>query len=118
VARRNRTKGDARAVIERAREADDQHDPSLEYLRWLQKGLHVWLEYVDDKIAEVASARRYEVVASNVGTVYDGHDRDEAEEVFEDYVQRSRGERGRASHEDVVLYEDDEPIAEHYADQD
>lgn len=50
----------------------------------------------------------YEVVVSNVGTVFTGMDFTAAEKEYLDYVQLSREERGRAGGETVTLMRDGE----------
>jgi len=117
-AKPNQTTTDARDRVARAR-AGSLVAPSLEYLRALREGLHGWLDEVGEKIDELAAARRYEIVVSNVGTVHRGIDRDEAEEEFAQYVEMSQmgSAGGRIGGEDVVLFEDDEPIAEHIAER-
>ncbi len=56
---------------------------------------------------------QYEVVVGNVGSVHEGSDREEAEDVFYEYVELSKARRGRASGEDVALFEDDDVLIEH-----
>jgi hypothetical protein len=56
---------------------------------------------------------RYEVVVSNIGSVHEGSDREEAEDVYYEYVDMTKSRRGRASGEDVALFEDDDIILEH-----
>lgn len=60
-----------------------------------------------------AKGARYEVVVSNLGSVHKGSDREEAEDVFYEYVEMSKSRRSRASGEDVALFEDDDVILEH-----
>lgn len=59
------------------------------------------------------STGKYEVVVSNIGSVHVGSDREEAEDVFYEYVELSKRRRGRASGEDVGLFKGDNLIAEH-----
>lgn len=54
----------------------------------------------------------YEVTCGNIGTVYSGDSREEARQKFATYVEQSKSERGRAGGEDVVLWENGEPIEE------
>lgn len=56
---------------------------------------------------------KYELIVGNIGTVYTGDDRAEADRLFDHYVAQSKSERGRAGGEDVTLFEDGEPIREH-----
>lgn len=57
--------------------------------------------------------KKYEVVVGTIGSVYRGTNREEAEDVFNSYVEASKLRRGRAGGEDVGLFEDDEIVAEH-----
>lgn len=48
----------------------------------------------------------YEVVVGNVGTVYDGENRDEAQAAFDAYVEQSKNTEGsRAYGEYVTMFE-------------
>lgn len=58
---------------------------------------------------------KYTVVVGNVGNVYSGKSKKEAAGVFEDYKNLSKMKSGRASGEDVSMFEDDELIASHDA---
>lgn len=58
-------------------------------------------------------AARYEVVVGNIGSVHEGSDREEAEDAFYEYVEQSKKRRGRASGEDVALFEGEDIINEH-----
>jgi hypothetical protein len=58
-------------------------------------------------------AENYEVVVGNIGSVHEGSDREEAEDVFFEYVEQSKKRFGRASGEDVALFKEDDIIAEH-----
>ncbi len=57
----------------------------------------------------------YQVVISNVGTVYDGSERLVAEEFYYDYVNASEhhAQGTRVAGEDVTLFADGEPVKEH-----
>jgi hypothetical protein len=55
----------------------------------------------------------YEVIVGNVGSVYSGPDRDEAERRYEENVERSQSGLGFAGGETVVLMVDGEPEKEH-----
>jgi len=63
-------------------------------------------------VAANTNAPVYEVVAGNIGFVYDGQDRREAEETFWRYAGASKNRRGRVAGEQVTLFEDGEPIRE------
>lgn len=56
----------------------------------------------------------YQVTVGNIGTVYDGTNKREAEEAFQEYMEQSRSGPGWAwvSCEDVALWENGEPIRE------
>ena len=55
---------------------------------------------------------RYQVVVGNVGTVYDGDDRQESRMKFTGYRSMSKGDYGRASGESVYLMDDGEIVLE------
>jgi hypothetical protein len=55
----------------------------------------------------------YQVLVGNIGTVYTGKDRSEADRLFAVYVEQSQSLRGRAGGEPVTLFEDNEIIREH-----
>jgi hypothetical protein len=55
----------------------------------------------------------YTVIVGNVGIVYDGCCGITAEAVYWEYVAISRVGHGRAGHEQVVLYLNNEPIKEY-----
>lgn len=63
--------------------------------------------YVPDDLPD------FEVIVGNIGTVYRGDDIDKATEFFTDYVGISNGLFGRASGEDVTLFEDGDILMEH-----
>ena len=56
---------------------------------------------------------QYMVTVGNIGTVYNGTDRDCAEEYFTSYVKDSNDGYGRAAGEEVVFWIDDEPTIEY-----
>jgi hypothetical protein len=56
---------------------------------------------------------QYEVSVGNIGTVYNGTDRDKAYECFECYVGISERGEGRASGESVAILVDGDIIEEH-----
>jgi len=58
------------------------------------------------------NAKSYEVIVSNIGTVYRGSSRTEATRLFREYVALSKQGAGRAGGESVTLMEDGEPIRE------
>ena len=53
---------------------------------------------------------KYEVIVGNIGSVYAGLVRNEANRIFTLYVKQSRGKYGMAACEDVVLMRNGEPI--------
>ena len=55
----------------------------------------------------------YEVIVGNIGTVYDGSDKGEAMQLFNDYVAISNRQVGRTGGEPVTLLYDDEIIEEY-----
>ncbi len=59
----------------------------------------------------------YEVVVSNVGTVYHGPDEAKAKKTYADYVKASRSGSGRGGHEAVTLMMDGDIIDEYDPDQ-
>lgn len=61
------------------------------------------------------SKKTYTVVASNIGTVHEGSDRGEAEDVFDEYVGQSKSGLGYGGKEDVALFEGEEIVAEYMA---
>tara|TARA_R110000744_G_C19182589_1_gene542896 strand:- start:11 stop:229 length:219 start_codon:yes stop_codon:yes gene_type:complete len=56
---------------------------------------------------------KYQVIVGNIGTVYDGNNKDEAEADYTKYVKDSCMEYGRASLEPVIMLKDDEPLFEY-----
>ena len=55
----------------------------------------------------------YEVIVGNVGTVYEGDSRYEANKAFNNYRESSRTTKGRAAGESVTMFLDGEPEREH-----
>ena len=55
----------------------------------------------------------YQVIVGNVGTVYDGDNRKEAEDAYADYVDFSKALMGRVGGEAVTLFCDGEILLEH-----
>lgn len=55
----------------------------------------------------------YEVFVGNVGSVYEGDDRQAADQTFQTYVELSKYGQGRASQEEVVLFQDGHVIEEY-----
>ena len=51
---------------------------------------------------------KYQVTCGNIGTVYDGQSKSQASHTFEEYKRMSVGEYGRASGEEVALWENGE----------
>ncbi len=51
----------------------------------------------------------FEVIVGNVGTVYSGYSRQEAERKYDTYAAISRSGVGRAGNEEVTLMVDGEP---------
>ena len=56
---------------------------------------------------------RFQVIVGNIGTVYDGTSRTQADCDFETYVNFSRTGYGRAAGEPVYLFFHGDPIREH-----
>jgi hypothetical protein len=56
---------------------------------------------------------KYQVIVGNIGTVYDGNDKQQAILSYQDYQAISLYGPGRGTDEPVTLMEDGEPIAEH-----
>lgn len=59
------------------------------------------------------SAERHEIIVGNVGTVYSGTDKKEARRVYDEYVEQSQGNYGRAAGESVTWMREDELFLEH-----
>jgi len=55
----------------------------------------------------------FEVICGNIGRVYNGSDKVEAQHYFDEYVTQSKRGVGRAGHETVTMFEDGELIQEH-----
>lgn len=62
---------------------------------------------------ELAAGVRYEVNVGNVGCVHRGLRREEAYEIYREYVTASQTESGRVSGEPVTLFVNDEPKEEY-----
>lgn len=60
-----------------------------------------------------SAGRFYEVLVSNIGSVYTGTDAEQAEADYDYYVRESKSGLGRAGKEDVTLMIDGEPDKEH-----
>jgi hypothetical protein len=58
--------------------------------------------------------KQYSVIVGNVGTVFSGTNKKDAQAMYREYVKISDCSRGRISGEDVTLFCDDEPILEHF----
>ena len=56
--------------------------------------------------------KTYEVIVGNIGRVYRGEDKNEAQTLYQHYLTQSEAQHGRAAGEDVSLFENGEPIAE------
>lgn len=63
-------------------------------------------------LADNQNAPVYEVAVGNIGFVYGGADRAEAERLYWYYMGESRGHRGRVAGEMVTLFENGDPIKE------
>lgn len=46
----------------------------------------------------------FEVVCGNIGSVYNGDDKTEADRIFDTYVEQSNSGVGRAGGEDVTMF--------------
>lgn len=55
---------------------------------------------------------RYQVIVGNIGIVYHGNNKTDALNHFEEYKEQSESGVGRAGGENVVLFENDQPIKE------
>jgi hypothetical protein len=67
--------------------------------------------YLDETYPE--DEDEYEVICGNIGSVYGGNSRSEADKVFSEYVFASESTFGRASGEDVTIMQNGEIIKEH-----
>lgn len=56
---------------------------------------------------------QYEVIVSNVGTVYDGNNSEHASKTYHDYIDMSKEKYGRCSNEEVTLFMDGDIIEEY-----
>ncbi len=56
---------------------------------------------------------KYEVVVGNIGTVYEGQNKDSARRAYGTYVRASQSGSGRGSGEDVTMFEDGEICREY-----
>jgi hypothetical protein len=63
-------------------------------------------------------SRAYDVVVSNLGTVYSGGNPVLANKWYGEYVKQSKGGTGRVGGERVVLMVDGEITREHFGDYD
>lgn len=57
----------------------------------------------------------YDVIVGNIGTVYSGHNRREAERTMRTYIEQSQSNVGRAGGEAVTLMQDSEVAKEYTA---
>ena len=57
----------------------------------------------------------YEVIAGNIGTVYNGPYKDRADAVYNEYKELSKKDYGRAAGENIMILSDGEPIKEYMA---
>lgn len=55
----------------------------------------------------------YRITVGNIGTAHEGTNKKQALAVFKEYVSQSATGYGRASGENVTLWENDEPTREH-----
>ena len=65
------------------------------------------------KLPAPANPDQFEVIVGNIGKVYDGPDRLQAEKVYNEYVSISKSGVSRAAHEPVTLMVNGEPEKEH-----
>jgi hypothetical protein len=62
---------------------------------------------------------KYQVIVGNVGTVYDGDDKEQALREYRECVSISKeSEVGRMADEEVTLFEDGEILKEHCPNED
>lgn len=52
----------------------------------------------------------YQIIVGNIGTVYQGPSAKEANKHFDEYVEQSKSNTGRAGGEDVFMFLDDEVV--------
>lgn len=66
-------------------------------------------------LKQVQASKRtgYEVIVGNIGSVYSGDSKAEADHEFRAYATQSMDNRGRAGGEDVTLLVDGEVVKEH-----
>lgn len=76
-------------------------------------GAHELILDFNELTMEVVPQDKYRVHCDNIGQVYAGGDRAEAERVYAVYVEQSKSEVGRAGGENVYLMEDDDIAQEH-----
>jgi hypothetical protein len=105
-----------------------------EYVEWYEHARHAFspssrphpehVRIVEERIREQSGGVQenprgyvYEVIVGNIGTVYSGASKAEAEKTYRTYVQQSKAGYGRASGEDVTLMVDGEIAREHYGAQ-
>jgi len=74
--------------------------------------LHRALDYVMDRAAGRDAAEDWEVVVGNIGSVYRGSSKLQAESKFKTYVEQSKLNYGRAANEDVTILHNGEPVKE------
>jgi hypothetical protein len=61
---------------------------------------------------------KYQVIVGNIGTVYDGDDKEKAYKDYRDYVRISQENNdGRATGEQVHFIQDGEPIMEYFPER-
>jgi hypothetical protein len=73
-------------------------------------GGHADIDRAEELLASMA--QMFEVVVGNVGTVYSGDNKEEAERKFDAYMNLSMSGYGRVAYETVTLMQDGEIIAE------
>lgn len=61
---------------------------------------------------------KYDVTVGNIGTVYDGWDKDEANRTYDRYIDASKSEHGRASNEPIYLMTNGEITLEYIPQRD
>jgi hypothetical protein len=59
---------------------------------------------------------KYQVIVSNVGTVYDGNSYQEAIDVYGNYIGQSQAGLGRVGGENVTIVDSGEITVEHFGD--
>ncbi len=58
--------------------------------------------------------KKYEIVVSNIGTVYQGNSKKEAEKIYNEYIKLSKGNYGRACGENCYFMKNGEPLKTFY----